>query len=239
MRQAAWPKAFLLLLRLNVGIIVNGGRRRKDIRNHRMHGRWQEEERSVARRKGLTFYQKKKKLNPTLIKDIFEMIVGGMIAVFLAFVIVFSVGMRTSVVGDSMEPVLYNGQEILMNRILYRLTSPKRGDVIVFLPNGNENSHYYVKRVVGLPGETVQILEGSVYIDGVRLEEEGFDRMIEAGIAQNELQLATDEFFVLGDNRNSSEDSRSGNIGAVRRDTIIGKAWFHMASEREGMGLIE
>lgn len=194
----------------------------------------------MARRKGLTFYQKKKKINPKVIKDIFEMMIGGMIVIFLAFVIVYSVGMRTSVVGDSMEPMLYNGQEILMNRVIYRLSSPKRGDVIVFLPNGNQNSHYYVKRVVGLPGETVQIQDGSVYIDGVLLEEdESFDKMIDAGIAQNELTLAVDEFFVLGDNRNSSEDSRSGNIGAVKKDDIIGEAWFRMAAEWESMGLIE
>ena len=198
------------------------------------------EDQSVARRKGLTFYQKKKKLNPNIIKDIFEMIVGGMIVIFLAFVIVYSVGMKTSVVGDSMEPVLYNGQEILMNRVIYRLSSPKRGDVIVFLPNGNQNSHFYVKRVVGLPGETIQIQDGSVYVDGFLLDEDDmFDKIIDAGIAENELKLAVDEFFVLGDNRNSSEDSRSGNIGAVKKDTIIGKAWFKLATEWELMGLIE
>ena len=194
----------------------------------------------MVRRKGLTFYQKKKKLNPKIIKDIFEMIAGSMIVIFLAFVIVFSVGIKTSVVGDSMEPVLYNGQEILMNRIIYRLSSPKRGDVIVFLPNGNQNSHYYVKRVVGLPGETIQIQDGRVYVDGVLLvEDETFDKMADAGIAENELKLAVDEFFVLGDNRNSSEDSRSGNIGAVKKDNIAGKAWFKLATEWELMGLIE
>ncbi len=194
----------------------------------------------MARRKGLTFYQKKKKLDSRIIKDIFEMVVGGVAAVFLAFVIVYSVGMRTSVIGDSMETTLYNGQEILVNRVIYRLSTPKRGDVIVFLPNGNQNSHFYVKRVVGLPGETVQIRDGSVYIDGVFLEEsEEFDRMIDAGIAENELSLATDEFFVLGDNRNSSEDSRSGNIGGVKKENIIGKAWFHMSAGDEGVGLIE
>lgn len=188
----------------------------------------------------MTFYQKKKRLNPRIIKDILELFVGGLVAVFLAFVIVFSMGMRTSVIGDSMEPVLYNGQEILMNRIIYRLTTPKRGDVIVFLPNGNQNSHFYVKRVVGLPGETVQIREGRVYIDGLLLsEDESFDEMIDSGIAQNEVLLAQDEFFVLGDNRNSSEDSRSGNIGAVKKDNIVGKAWFHMATEEVSIGLIE
>lgn len=194
----------------------------------------------MARRKGLTFYQKKKRLNPRILKDIMEMLVGSAVAVFLAFVIIFSVGMRTSVVGDSMEPVLYNGQEILMNRILYRISMPKRGDVVVFLPNGNQNSHFYVKRVVGLPGETIQIRDGNVYIDGVLLaEEERFDKIADPGIAENELLLGTDEFFVLGDNRNSSEDSRSGNIGAVKKDTIIGKAWFHLAMEEQTMGLIE
>ena len=103
-----------MLLGADVGII-----RKWQLKKSSRHGKLTEkhsdeqihnEERPVARRKGLTFYQKKKKLNPTLIKDIFEMIVGGMIAVFLAFVIVFSIGMRTSVVGDSMEPILFNGQ---------------------------------------------------------------------------------------------------------------------------------
>lgn len=194
----------------------------------------------MARRKGLTFYQKKKRLNPRMLKDIMELLVGGAVAVFLAFVLVFSVGMRTSVIGDSMEPALHNGQEILMNRILYRISMPRRGDVIVFLPNGNQNTHFYVKRVVGLPGETVQIRDGSVYIDGVLLEEnELFDKIADPGIAQNELLLEGDEFFVLGDNRNSSEDSRSGNIGAVKKDDIVGKAWFHMAAQDDSMGMIE
>lgn len=194
----------------------------------------------MARRKGLTFYQKKKKLNPRMLKDIMELLVGGAVAVFLAFVLVFSVGMRTSVIGDSMEPALHNGQEILMNRILYRISTPRRGDVVVFLPNGNQNAHFYVKRVVGLPGETVQIRDGSVYIDGVLLEEnELFDKIVDPGIAQNELLLEGDEFFVLGDNRNSSEDSRSGNIGAVKKDDIVGKAWFHMAAQEDSMGMIE
>ena len=194
----------------------------------------------MARRKGLTFYQKKKKLDPRLLKDVMELLVGGAVAVFLAFVLVFSIGMRTSVIGDSMEPSLHNGQEILMNRILYRISMPKRGAVIVFLPNGNQNTHFYVKRVVGLPGETVQIREGNVYIDGVLLaENELFDKIADPGIAQSELLLGSDEFFVLGDNRNSSEDSRSGNIGAVKKDSIIGKAWFHMAAQGDSMGMIE
>ena len=194
----------------------------------------------MARRKGLTFYQKKKKLNSRLIKDIFEVVVGCVAAVFLSFVIIFSIGMRTSVIGDSMEPTLYKAQEILISRFAYKLTNPKRFDVIVFLPNGNQNSHFYVKRVIGLPGETLQIKNGSVYINGALLtEDEQFDKMVDAGIAVNEITLSGDEYFVLGDNRNSSEDSRSGNIGPVTKNTIIGKAWFHMAVDEERMGLVE
>lgn len=194
----------------------------------------------MAKRKGLTFYQKKKKLNTKVLADIVEMIVGSLVAIFLAFVIVFSIGMRTSVIGDSMEPALYNAQEILMNRVIYKISMPKRGDVIVFLPNGNQNSHYYVKRVIGLPGERIKIEDGSVYIDGVLFQEnESFDKMEDAGIAHNEITLGSDEYFVLGDNRNSSEDSRSGNIGPVKRDTIIGKAWFHMAAGQAQMGLVQ
>lgn len=194
----------------------------------------------MAGRKGLTFYQKKKRINPKVVKDVFEMIIGSLIAVFLAFVIVYSVGMRTSVVGDSMEPVLYNGQEILINRVIYRLASPERGDVIVFLPNGNPNAHYYVKRVIGLPGETVHIQDGNVYIDGSLLDEGGaFEQMTDPGIAGNELTLGADEFFVLGDNRNSSEDSRSGNIGAVKKKDIVGKAWFCIGEDWENTGRIE
>ena len=193
----------------------------------------------MARRKGLTFYQKKKKLNSRLIKDIFEVVVGCVAAVFLSFVIIFSIGMRTSVIGDSMEPTLYNAQEILISRFAYKLTNPKRFDVIVFLPNGNQNSHFYVKRVIGLPGETLQIKNGSVYINGALLtEDEQFDKMVDAGIAVNEITLSGDEYFVLGDNRNDSSDSRVPSVGNVAKSSIIGRAWFRIWPMSR-IGLIE
>lgn len=194
----------------------------------------------MARRKGLHFYQKERRLNSALLKDIFEMMIGTFVVIFLAVALIYFVGMRTSVIGDSMESALYNGQEILINRFLYKLSSPKRGDVVVFLPNGNQNTHYYVKRIIALPGETVQIMNGKVYIDGELLEEdESYDKIIDAGIAENEVTLENDEYFVLGDNRNSSEDSRSGNIGAIEKKNIIGKAWFHLKDEAGEMGFID
>lgn len=194
----------------------------------------------MAKRKGLQFYQKEKKINSSLLKDIFEMMIGTFVVIFLAVALTYFVGMRTSVIGDSMEPALSNGQEILINRFRYKLSSPKRGDVVVFLPNGNQNTHYYVKRIIALPGETVQIINGKVYIDGELLEEdERFDKMIDPGIAGNEITLAGNEYFVLGDNRNSSEDSRSGNIGPIEKNTIIGKAWFHLKDTEGEIGFVE
>ena len=192
----------------------------------------------MARKKGLTFYEKEKKINKSTIHEILSTLFYCGVAVFLAFVLVFSVGMKISMVGVSMESALYNGQEVLINRFIYKITSPKRGDVIAFLPNGNQNSHYYLKRIVGLPGESIQIIDGYVYINGERVPEDEYDKMADYGIAGNEIQLGSDEYFVLGDNRNMSEDSRSGNIGAVKKDTIAGKVWFHLSCDEEGTGFV-
>lgn len=194
----------------------------------------------MSRKKGLSFYRKKKKISSAALRETAQWFFLVFTAVLIASVLVFSVGMRTSVIGVSMEPGLYNGQEILINQLKYKFVNPKRGDVVVFLPNGNQNTHYYVKRVVGLPGETIQIRDGKLYINGVLAEEsESYDKIADAGIAENEITLGNDEYFVMGDNRNNSEDSRSGNIGAVKRDDITGKAWFHMAYSGNGMGFIK
>lgn len=189
--------------------------------------------------RGLSFYKRKKKISSGLVKEIFGWLFGIFASVLLAFVSVYCVGMTTSVIGTSMEPGLCSGQTILINRFIYRLSSPKSGDVVVFLPNGNQNSHYYIKRVVAVPGDTVQILNGVLYVNGVLAEsEEEFDKMADAGIAENEITLKSSEFFVLGDNRNNSEDSRSANIGVVNEKDIIGKAWFHLMGEETGIGFV-
>lgn len=194
----------------------------------------------MARHKGLTFYEKKKKISKETIHEIFSTVFCCFIAIFLASVIAFSVGMKISVIGVSMSPVLENGEEVLINRFGYKIFSPQRGDVIAFLPNGNTNSHYYLKRVIGLPGEKVQIIGGYVYINGELLkEDESYDKIADPGIAATEILLGSDEYFVLGDNRNFSEDSRSGNIGAVNKTTITGKAWFHLGGEGVSMGFVE
>ncbi|MBE5881258.1 MAG: signal peptidase I [Lachnospiraceae bacterium] len=191
------------------------------------------------RRKGLSFRQKKKLISASLMREIWSYVFITLAAAVLAFVIIFCVGMRTSVIGVSMEPVLYNGQEILVNRFIYRIIAPKAGDVVVFLPNGNENTHYYVKRVVATSGDTVQIKNGLLYVNGILYKDVEYDKIEDAGIAENPVTLGNNEFFALGDNINNSEDSRSGNIGAVSRDNIIGKVWFHMAAGDSSIGLME
>ncbi len=189
--------------------------------------------------KGLTFRRRQVKLSRSLLYEIITWTFGIAAAVFAAFVVVSSIGLQTSVVGASMEPSLYNGQKILINRMIYQFATPERNDVIVFRPNGNENSHYYVKRVIGLPGETIQIKQGKVYIDGSPYTEDVVDDTLTAGIAEEEIVLGVDEYFVLGDNRENSEDSRSANIGNVSGEMIDGKAWYHMESGKMGMGLVE
>lgn len=191
------------------------------------------------RHKGLSFYEKKKRINAHVLKEIFGMLFGTFAAVLLAAVLIYNVGMRTNVIGVSMEPSLHNGQEILINRFIYKLSPPQKDDVVVFLPGGNQNAHFYVKRIIAVPGQRVQIMNGMLYVDGVPEENEIYDKMEDAGIAENEIFLGNDEYFVLGDNRNSSEDSRSGNIGPINRDMIYGKAWFHMGGGEDGMGLVK
>lgn len=193
----------------------------------------------MRRTKGLSFYRRRKKISTTIVHEILSYVAGILIAAFLAFVIVYFVGIRTSVIGVSMEPALYNGQGILINRFAYKLANPRAGDVVVFLPNGNQNTHYYVKRVVAGPGETVQIREGILYVNGKAVEDDTYDLIADAGIAEHEIKLGNDEYFVMGDNCNSSEDSRSGNIGAVARDDIVGKAWFKMSEGSSTMGPIK
>ncbi len=158
---------------------------------------------------------------------------------FLAFVLVWYFGQQISTVGDSMNPVLKNGDVVLVDRLIYNAMAPRRGDIIVFKPKGNENVHYYTKRIIGLPGEDIEIIENRIYIDGVKLDEEYKTTDIDdVGIVDEKIRLAEDEYFVLGDNRVSSEDSRNADVGNVKREYIYGKAWF-VLSPREDFGWIK
>lgn len=127
-----------------------------------------------------------------------------------------------SVSGSSMEPSYYDGDRLIMEKVSYRMGEPKRFDVVVFPRNGN---YYLVKRIIGLPGETVCInSDGEIFIDGMLLEESyGMEPIGDAGIAEHAVILGSGEYFVLGDNRNNSVDSRNAGIGNVSIGEISGK----------------
>ncbi len=158
---------------------------------------------------------------------IIELAIYAAIIVVCVFFVPRYVVQRTIVDGTSMENTLQNNDNLLVEKVSYHFSNPKRFDVIVFYPFGreDEDSAYYIKRVIGLPGETVQIKGDTIYINGEVLEENyGKDSMTTAGIATEPLTLGKDEFFVLGDHRSISEDSRYEEVGPVTKDKIAGRA---------------
>ena len=193
---------------------------------------------SRRRRGGLNFGRTHKKFDVNKFKETVTWIIQIAAVIFIAYVCVSCFGVRSNVVGQAMAETLDSGDQVLINKFIYLVSSPKSGDVIVFLPNGNEKSHYYIRRVIGVPGDTIQIKDGAVYVNG-SLYNEKIDvaSMEDAGIVAEEIKLGKNEYFVLGDNRNNSEDSRYANIGNIKEEYIVGQAWFRLESE-DGMGFI-
>ena len=151
-----------------------------------------------------------------------------LVIVLLTWVIVTFVGQRTKVDGHSMEPTLSDGDNLIVDKLSYRFRDPERYDIIVFPYQHAENT-YYIKRIIGLPGETVQVIDGYMYINGKKLDEHyGAEVMEDPGIAAEPIKLGDDEYFVLGDNRNHSSDSRVVSVGVLTRDMLIGRAWVRI-----------
>lgn len=153
-----------------------------------------------------------------------------LLAVFVTtLLLVKYVGQRTVVIGSSMEDTLSDQDNLIVDKISYRLTEPKRFDIIVF-PFSQADETYYIKRVIGLPGETVRIdFDGNIYINDEILDEDyGTEVIIDPGTAAEEITLGQDQYFVLGDNRNHSSDSRSAQVGLIEKSKIIGRAWIRI-----------
>lgn len=149
------------------------------------------------------------------------------LTVVLAAVISLMFCQTAALQEGSMDPSFSAGDKFLVNRAVYRITSPKRGDVIAFRTSDDEKASTHIKRVIGVPGDTIQIKDGNILINGeTYVEERDVPRIVNAGLAEEPITLASDEYFVLGDNRNSSVDSRFADVGNVKKDHIIGKLWF-------------
>ena len=145
----------------------------------------------------------------------------------ITFLIIHFVGQRTVVNGVSMQPTLSDGDNLIVDKLSYRFRDPDRFDIIVF-PQGD--GRYFIKRIIGLPGENVRIDEdGSIYIDGEKLSESyGKEVIQDPGLAKDGIELGADEYFVLGDNRNDSMDSRMAEVGPIVGERIMGRAWLRI-----------
>lgn len=170
--------------------------------------------------------KEKKKINW---KETVSFILYIVVVFAITYLVITYVGQRTEVIGTSMEYTLSDGDNLIVDKISYRFRNPQRFDIIVF-PYQYKEDTYYIKRIIGLPGETVQIdANGTIYIDGEELEESyGREVIKDPGIAAEPITLGEGEYFVLGDNRNASSDSRDPSVGNIKREDIIGRAWLRI-----------
>jgi len=161
-----------------------------------------------------------------MIRNISKWVVDIAVALAFAWFCLYAFGMEVLVAGQSMAPLLNSDDVVLVNRLAYDFGRPERLDVVVF---EREDKKTNVKRVIGLPGEIVQIKDGCVYINGKILDAgNDLEKVMLAGLAEAPVELGEDEYFLLGDNRDRSEDSRFANIGNVKEDQIIGKVWMRI-----------
>ncbi|MBR0164282.1 MAG: signal peptidase I [Lachnospiraceae bacterium] len=162
-------------------------------------------------------------------KEILNIILYLVIILVVTILFIRFVMQRTDVSGGSMLPTLSDGDSLFVDKLSYRFKSPERFDIVVF-PFELDGETFFIKRVIGLPGETVQITDdGRIWINGEVLEEYyGMEVIKSPGRASDPVVLGADEYFVMGDNRNNSMDSRDPIVGNVHKRDLIGKAWIRI-----------
>jgi signal peptidase I len=152
-----------------------------------------------------------------------------LVVVFLAFLVVRFLGQTLTVRGESLEKTFYNGDVVFVNKLIYRIQEPKKYDMVVFRTENNEENHYFIKRIVAVPGDTVVIEDGVLKVNGEELSAfPAFSEIKNPGLASEEITLGEDEYFVMGDNCNNSEDSRVASVGNIKRENMIGKVQMRL-----------
>ncbi|SHI82925.1 signal peptidase I [Pseudobutyrivibrio xylanivorans DSM 14809] len=203
---------------------------KKDIERARRNVNNSPSETKPSRTKGEVFEEEEEPITKAVVfREILSVIINVLVCFLVVFLITQFIGQRTVVSGSSMEDTLTDGDNLIVDKISYRIHNPERFDVVVF-PYKYEEDTYYIKRVIGLPGEWVYIDgSGNIYINDELLEESyGTEIILNAGLANTDILLGPDEYFVLGDNRNNSTDSRFEAVGNIKGDDIVGKAWLRV-----------
>ncbi len=186
------------------------------------------------RSRGLDFGRdnRRKKADARIILRAFLWVIEIIAVILLAAGLTWSFGYKVTMSGSSMAGTIEDKDELLVNRLRYMITVPDRGDIIVCRQEGSHS--YSVKRVVAGPTDRVLIYNGVLYVNGA-VYDEAFPEIENAGIADSEITIGPDEYFVIGDNPGSSEDSRFSSVGNLKSDEIIGKCWYRIApKERSG-----
>lgn len=174
-------------------------------------------------------YTKKTNIFKTIRKIIF-FILESVLAVVLGWLVIKFAVEKNVMVGNAMSKTIEDKDVLIINKLAYKRSAPERFDVIAYNQSGSEHSFYTVRRIIGLPGEKVLISDGMIYINGELLEEKiNVEPMRLAGLAEEEIELQENEYFVLADNRNDAEDSRFSNVGLISGSSIIGKAVIRLS----------
>lgn len=195
--------------------------------------------RRVKHTSGLSFYEESSKVNLEIVRRvaIWTAITTG--AILLGILFTVYLGFRCRMSGDAMLPEIADGQQVLVSKLAYTMSTPTAGDVVAYYPGGNEDTYPVVSRVVAVSGQKVQIVEGRLLVNGIPYSDDPiYSDIAYAGIAEQTVTLDKDEYFLLGDNTAHSEDSRSAGIGAIAESYIIGKVWFALPYGGGSMGTV-